>query len=50
MNEIKRKSAKIGVYFFSIFLILQFFFQRYNVLNNKEFQPAPILYSTLNSL
>ena len=45
MNEIKRKSAKIGVYFFSIFLILQFFFQGYNVLNNKEFQLAPILYT-----
>jgi hypothetical protein len=46
MNEVKRKSARIGVYFFSIFLILQIFFQFYNFLNNKDIQLSLILYTS----
>ncbi len=43
MNEGKRKSSRIGVYFFSILLILQLFFQIYNLVNGKELQLSLIL-------
>lgn len=45
MNEVKRKSARVGVYFFSIFLFLQTFFQFYSYMNNKDIKLAPILYT-----
>lgn len=46
MNEVKKKSARIGVYFFSIFLILQIFFQVSNYMNNIDIHWEPIIYTS----
>lgn len=44
MNDVKRKSTKNGVYFFSAILVLQLFFQTFNFLNDKEVQLIPFFY------